>query len=98
MAQPMEDKVPPFCLLVFGTDNKYSSKDVSHRWKCIIDELHKLKIQVLTVSSDSDPRYNHAMRQMSLLGCDSDLLANSEWFSCGNNGETLGYGQFHMNG
>lgn len=31
MAQPLAE-VPPFCLLVHGSDNKYTAKDVSNRW------------------------------------------------------------------
>lgn len=80
MAQPI-GKVPPFCLLIFGSDSKFNAENVSNRWKHIAYELKKLNIEVLTISSDSDPKFNSAMRKNSLLGCDS----NFEWFSCGKN-------------
>lgn len=88
MAQPVTSRaVPPFCLLLFGSDNKYSSDDVSHRWRFITNELRKLNIKVLTISSDSDPKYNSCMRKESLLGCSSNNLKEYEWFKCGVNSE-----------
>lgn len=65
MAQPLGSmqKVPPFCLLLFGSDSKYGRVDVSRRWKLITDALKKLHIQVLIISSDSDPKYNSSMRE-----------------------------------
>lgn len=46
----------------------------------------KKGINVLTISSDSDPRYNAAMRRLSKLGCDRGVHA--VWFSCA--GKTIG--------
>lgn len=91
MAQPIAN-TPPFCLLAFGSDGRYSAQDVSNRWKFITSELKKLGITVLTISSDSDPRYNCAMRKNSSLGLQTDKKQLScklscfndvEWFSCG---------------
>lgn len=79
MAQPVVKGVPPFCLLLYGTDNKYSAIDVKKRWKHIENELKKVGINVLTFGSDSDPRYNSAMRDLSNLGMKSKI----DWFSCG---------------
>lgn len=84
MAKPMGD-VPSFCLLIFGTDNKFTAQQVANRWKFITSELMKLKIMVLSIASDSDPRYNSAMRQNSTLGSPSNIFPNREWFSCGGN-------------
>lgn len=83
MAQPIVTNVPAFCLLLFGSDNRYSSQDVLMRWKHIVVELKKLDIKVLAISSDSDPRYNGAMRQFSSLGNPSSDFP--KWFKCGNN-------------
>lgn len=80
MAQPVSN-AKPFCLLAFGSDNSYSSDDVSNRWKHITNELKKIGVVVLTISSDSDPRYNAAMRSLSKLGCSRGVY--SAWFSCG---------------
>lgn len=81
MAQPLGD-APPFCLLVFGSDNKFHSDDVHNRWKEIPSELKKVNIEVLTRSSDSEPKYNRAMRILDKLGLPSEL-GLPEWFSCG---------------
>lgn len=80
MAQPVANASKPFCLLAFGSDNSYTSSDVCNRWKYIIDDLKMVGIKVLTISSDSDPRYNSAMRYLSRLGCRRDVHVN--WFSC----------------
>lgn len=84
MAQPMsEQQVPPFCLLLFASDNRYSSADVQRRWSYIINELNELGIEVSSFSSDSDPRYNSAMRSLSSLGSPSHDFPGRSWFQCG---------------
>lgn len=82
MAQPL-GKVPAFCLLLFGSDARYTAEDVSKRWQFIKSELSKQNINVLAVSSDSDPRYNSAMRKISKLGQRSSLFGDKDWFSMG---------------
>lgn len=84
MAKPISTKyAPAFCLLLYGTDNKYSGEDVSIRWQCIIDRLENIGISVVSFSSDSDPRYNTAMKILSKLGQTSEKYPNINWFSCG---------------
>lgn len=80
MAQPLAN-APPFCLALFGSDSKYTSMDVENRWLYIKNELDKLNIKVLIFSSDSDAKYNRAMRKLSGLTnlCDSELF---NWRSC----------------
>lgn len=80
MAQPM-DRVAPFCLLLFGSDSKYTAENVMSRWMFMIETLKKVGIMVLTISSDSDPRYNSAMRKLSMLG--QSQAKFGEWFNCG---------------
>lgn len=87
MAQPVGEPSSSFCLLLFGCDNKYTSEDVSNRWNFVIDELNKQEIHVLAVSSDSDPRYNAAMRNLSHLGIKSKMFGDADWFSFGNEDE-----------
>lgn len=42
MAQSIGKKTSPaFCLLIFGSDNKYTYKDVCNRWEFIVHELKK---------------------------------------------------------
>lgn len=77
MAKPVGN-APAFCLLIFGSDSKFTAREVANRWEHIISELEKLNISVLSVSSDSDPRYNSAMRQKSFLGSKSNILPATE--------------------
>lgn len=81
MAQPIAENVPPFGLLIFGSDGKYTAQQVERRWIFIANSLEQLGIEVLTVASDSEPRYNSAMRRISLLGSKSRLFPQAKWFS-----------------
>lgn len=76
---------PSFCLSVFGTDSKYTTKQITKRWRFITAELNSRNITVLTIGSDSDPKNNAAMRNLSNLGIKStSILQDVQWFSCGN--------------
>lgn len=81
MAQPIAN-APPFCLTGFGTRNSYTANDVLKRWKYTTSELNKVGIKVLTFASDSDPKYNSAMRKLSKIGEQSKY----GWFACNING------------
>lgn len=81
MAQPLAN-AKPFCLYIFGSDNKYNACDVFTRWATIARRLKEVGVSVLTVSSDSDPRYNSAMRCGSNLGVPSTLYT-AEFLSTG---------------
>lgn len=80
MAQPLGQNAAPFCLLAYGTDKKYNATDVSNQWKSIVKELASVGINVLTVSSDSEPKFNCAMQFHSKLGIPSDFI-QFNWFS-----------------
>lgn len=41
MAQPLSEKVPPFVLQIFGTDNRFKKEDVVKRWNHTRNELAK---------------------------------------------------------
>lgn len=43
-----------------------------------------MEIEVVSISSDSDPRYNGAMRHCSNIGLPSSSFLDVQWFSCGN--------------
>lgn len=77
MAQPLAN-VPAFCLAIFGSDNKYSSFDVAKRWNFINEQLAEVNVKALTFASDSDPKFNSAMRSLSQLGHKTII----DWFSC----------------
>lgn len=82
MAQPIAN-VDAFCLLLFASDSKYTSLDVSNRWTYIIEQLEAVHISVIVISSDSDPKYNSAMRRDMKLGIESSIFRDNEWFRCG---------------
>lgn len=84
IAQPLGG-APPFCLLIYGTDNRYTTDNVAKRWNFISDQLRKLGVNVLTISSDSDPKLNGAMRMNSCLGLDSNEYSVDGLFKCGTN-------------
>lgn len=84
MAQPLAHNAAAFCLLAYGTDKKYNATDVAHQWESIIKELDSVGISVLSLSSDSEPKYNSAMRYHSKLGVRSDIL-RFDWFSSASN-------------
>lgn len=83
MAKP-NGNTPAFCLLVYGTNGKNSARDVSNRWSTITEKLQEHGIKVLTISSDSDPRYNSAMKANSMLGQTNDIFPDVDWFSSRN--------------
>ncbi|KYM95090.1 hypothetical protein ALC62_14273 [Cyphomyrmex costatus] len=56
IAQPIAEHTSPFCLSLFGIDDKFTSEDIIARWKFILKELAKFGINVLGFSSDGDPR------------------------------------------
>lgn len=78
MAQPLHG-APPFCLLLYGSDNKYTADDVKRRWNYVTAELSRFGISVVTILSDSDPKYNSAMRDLSTIGTKNNKY---KWFSC----------------
>lgn len=61
MAQPLQNNVPPICLAVFVTDNKFTASNVASRWQYTIKELEKRGIQQKAISSDGDSRCFRAM-------------------------------------
>lgn len=77
MAQPLGNDIPAFCLLIFGSDNKYDIAIVAKRWTYITRQLNKRNIEVLTFSSHSDPKLNSSMGHLLNLG---DKKENSSKF------------------
>lgn len=41
MAQPLDEKIPPFILQIYGTNNKITGKNVVDRWKIMKSELER---------------------------------------------------------
>lgn len=64
MAQPMVAGIPPFCLVAFGSDKKYTAEDVTRRWEHIVSELEKKNISIVSIGSVSAHQYNATMRRI----------------------------------
>lgn len=57
MAKPLSINSSSFCLAVFGTNNKFKTKDVFRRVnKIVVEVLKEEGINVLGISSDGDSR------------------------------------------
>lgn len=80
MAQPLVAGIPAFCLLVFGSNAKYTTKNIQERWQFIADELKKRDIKVVTFASDSDPKFNAVMKYHVNLGR-SGTNGFPDWFN-----------------
>lgn len=61
MAQPLCYKAPAFCLCIYGSDSRFTSQQVSRRWKWMLAEASKHEISILGFSSDGDTRCLKAM-------------------------------------
>lgn len=80
MAQPLKDKVPAFCLCIFGSNNKFSYEDVYKRWSFLMDEARKFGIDIHGISSDGDTRCLKAMKKHSNFPDKSDKNVLSPYF------------------
>lgn len=68
MAQPLQGRAPPFCLCLYGTDNKFVFENVLTRWTFIKESLSKCGISIVGISSDGDSRLLKAMKCKTRLG------------------------------
>jgi len=66
MAQPLADGSPPFCLALFGTDNRFTAEDVAKRWAWMKLEAQQHGITIAGFSSDADPKLLRAMRCLAM--------------------------------
>lgn len=69
MAQSPMRGIPAFCLLLYGTNEKYTAVQVTKMWNYISEELRKVGIIVLTISSDSAAKFNSVMVNHLNFGC-----------------------------
>lgn len=81
MAQPLAKNTPPFCLFFFGSDGKYNAEQFARRCSYIKAELRAVNIQALIIATDSDTRYNSAMKKSLQLGICNRSSEFPEWFS-----------------
>ncbi len=83
MAQPLSQSTPPFCLLTFLTDNRFTAETVLSRWNFTTQELQRAGIKVDNYASDGDSRQTKVMKFKSEIGVPDLTFINCEWFSCG---------------
>lgn len=77
MAQPLIDCSAGFCLLAYGTENRFTATDVSRRWNYIRRVLEKNGFTVCGYSGDGDSKILKAMKARTGLSSDSFIF---EWF------------------
>ncbi|KAJ8669513.1 hypothetical protein QAD02_000772 [Eretmocerus hayati] len=68
MVQPLSPDAPSFCVLMYGTDNKFTASDSINRRNHMAQEFEKRGIIVRFISSDGDPRLLKAHKIQSGLG------------------------------
>lgn len=78
MAQPLVDRAPAFCLTIFGSDNKFSSEDVTKRWSYLKSEASKYGIEIDGFASDGDTRCLKSMKNVMELP--RKLLSSADIF------------------
>ncbi|KAE8737720.1 hypothetical protein FOCC_FOCC016813 [Frankliniella occidentalis] len=83
MVQPLAENAPSFCLALFGTNNKFSYKDIKNRWKWMRLEAKKYNIEIVNYSSDGDAKLLKAM-MMNVF-----TEPNNSWFSADENTPVL---------
>lgn len=68
VAQPLKRNVPPFVLSIFGTDNKFTSDQVSKRWQYTKGELARYGCYGILFKSNISTVYTHThSRKSSVL-------------------------------
>jgi len=66
MAQSLHDIAPPFCLAIYGTDNRFTNEDVINRWNIMQTAAVNQGIEIIGFSSDGDTRLLKVMQLKSV--------------------------------
>lgn len=89
MARPLDDTAAPFCLSIYGTNNRFSNEDVMNRWNAMEIAAREQGIEIIGFSSDGDPRLLKAMLLKSIGTNNCENLENMaienswSWFIIG---------------
>lgn len=73
MAQPLDERLPPFLLQLFGWSGSLTDRLVVNRWKYVEEELKKYGIKIAGISSDGDTRLLSAMWHHFLFDPESNF-------------------------
>lgn len=68
---PISDSCSPFLLSAYGTDNRFTAKDIVLRWVHMVDECAKTGKKLVGIATDCDSRYLRSMRL--LMGFFADM-------------------------
>lgn len=77
MIQPIVDGSAAFCLLAYGSDNRFTAEDCLKRWNFIKTKLKENDFQILGESADGDPKVLKAMKLKSGLSTKPYIF---DWF------------------
>lgn len=77
LVQPLVENSSAFCLLAYGTDNRFTAGDCLRRWNYIRDTLKSRGFEILGESGDGDSRILKAMKTKSKLSNESFEF---DWF------------------
>lgn len=80
IAQPLSDAAPSFCLALFGSDNKFTTKSVLNRWEHLKAEANKFGIIIEGYATDGDSRCLKAMKIITKLPLRSPNNIYSPYF------------------
>lgn len=81
MAQPVIPNAPPFSLLIFSSDCKYTA--LYRRWRTQARMLKEKCVKINNIASDGDPRALMAMKVLSRIEQQDLSYLDCEYFSCG---------------
>lgn len=83
MAQPFDRNCPPFCLMAFLTDSKFTSLSILRRWRFQASKLKEKGIKTENIATDGDARPLKVIKCFSRIGQTDLSYFNCEWYSCG---------------
>lgn len=88
MAQPVVPNSPPVCLLIYGTDCKFTALQILKRWRHQASVLKEKGIKINNIATDGDPRALMAMKVLSKIGLQDRTYLDCDYYSCGGFFET----------
>lgn len=70
MAQPLDERIPPFVLQLFGSDNRFTKEDVIKRWNFTKNELQRFYSHFFMIKID----YSNKIRNFQAWNYDFWLV------------------------
>lgn len=79
MAQALSRLALPFCIVMFGTHNKFDFNDVLQRWKFIKSNAERRGMIIVEFSSNEKTKLLKAIRQSNKLPVSETNEENYNW-------------------